>query len=130
MAKSSRSSRIQKQSQSAKHSKHESTVRNSRTTVSGPARPDTSGNGDVSADDAAATQDVALAIPFNPNKAAEYDPDATPAPPKGASVTSRDPIAGASTVAIVAADGCDGKALTETAERLTDAADPKAVQSG
>src|SRR5678816_1825688 len=47
---------------------------------------------------AAATQDVAAAFPFNPNKAAEYDPDAALAPPEGASVKPADPIVGASTV--------------------------------
>ena len=97
MAKSSRSSKIQKQSRSAAHSK-KSTVRNSRTTVSGPARPDTFGNGDVAAEKAAAAQDLASTFPFNPNKAAEYDPEAALSPPKGASVRPRDPIAGASTV--------------------------------
>ena len=35
---------------------------------------------------------------FNPNKAAEYDPDAALAPPEGTSVKPADPIVGASTV--------------------------------
>jgi hypothetical protein len=73
-------------------------VRNSRTTVSGPAEPDASGSGDVTAEQAAATQAVSSAFTFNPNKAAEYDPDAALAPPEGASVKPSDPIAGASTV--------------------------------
>jgi hypothetical protein len=46
---------------------------------------DTSGAGDIVAEKAAGTQDVASAFPFNPNKAAEYDPDATLAPPERAS---------------------------------------------
>ena len=41
---------------------------------------------------------MASAFPFNPIKAAEYDPDAMLAPPEGASVKPADPIAGASTV--------------------------------
>src|SRR6187399_1240985 len=98
MAKSSRPSSGSRQSKTSKGSKDQSTVRNSRTTVSGPAEPDASGRGDVAAEKAAATQDVASAFTFNPNKAAEYDPAAALAPPEGASVKPSDPIAGASTV--------------------------------
>src|SRR5512134_1732329 len=87
-----------KSSRSAKTDRKKSTVRNSRTTVSGPAEPDASGTGDVVAEKAAGTQDVASAFPFNPNKAAEYDPDAALAPPEGESVKPADPIVGASTV--------------------------------
>ena len=87
-----------KSSRPAKTAKDRSTVRNSRPTVSGPAEPDTSGPGDILAEKAAGTQDVASAFPFNPNKAAEYDPDAALAPPEGASVKPADPIVGASTV--------------------------------
>ena len=97
MAKSSRPSKNKKPTRSAQNPKDESPVRNSRTTVSGPAKP-ASGHGDVAAEKAAATQDVAAAFPFNPIKAAEYDPDAMLAPPEGASVKPADPIAGASTV--------------------------------
>src|SRR6187397_564964 len=95
MAKSSRSSK------SAKTAKLKSAVRNSRTTASGPAEPDGSGAGDIAAEKAAGTQDVASAFAFNPNKAAEYDPEAALAPPKGASVKPADPIVGASTVSEV-----------------------------
>ncbi len=99
MAKSSRPPNGSKQSKSSKGSKNDnSTIRNSRTTVGGPAAPDASGRGDVTAEKAAATQDVASAFTFNPNKAAEYDPSAALAPPEGASVKASDPIAGASTV--------------------------------
>jgi catalase len=87
-----------KSSRPAKTAKDKSTVRNSRATVSGPAEPDASGPGDILAEKAAGTQDVASAFPFNPNKAAEYDPDAALAPPEGASVKPADPIVGASTV--------------------------------
>jgi catalase len=87
-----------KSSRSSKASKKQSTVRNSRTTVSGPADPDASGAGDVAAEKAAATQDVASAFAFNANKTAEYDPTAAIAPPEGASIKPDDPIAGASTV--------------------------------
>jgi catalase len=90
-----------KSSRPAKTAKHKSTERNSRTTVSGPAEPDASGAGDIVAAKAAGTQDVASAFPFNPNKAAEYDPDAALAPPEGASVKPADPIVGASTVSEV-----------------------------
>ena len=87
-----------KSSRPAKTVRNKSTVRNSRTTASGPARPDASGTGDIVAEKAAGTQDVASAFPFNPTKAAEYDPDAVLAPPEGASVKPADPIVGASTV--------------------------------
>ena len=66
--------------------------------MSGPARPDASGAGDIAAEKAAGTHDLASAFPFNPNKAAEYNPDAALAPPEGASVEPADPIVGASTV--------------------------------
>jgi len=87
-----------KSSRPTKTAKDKSTVRNSRTTVSGPAEPDASGAGDIVAEKAAGTQDVASAFPFNPNKAAEYNPKAALAPPQGASVKPADPIVGASTV--------------------------------
>src|SRR4029453_3157471 len=90
-----------KSSRSSKTTKKHSTVRNSRTTVSGPADPDASGAGDLAAEKAAAAQDVASAFAFNPNKRAEYDPKAALAPPEGASVRPADPIAGASTVSEV-----------------------------
>ena len=85
----------------AKASPERRTARNSRATVSGPAQPDTSGIGDILADKAAGTQDLASVFPFNPNKAAEYDSDAALAPPEGASAKPADPIAGASTVSEV-----------------------------
>src|SRR6476619_4341934 len=91
MAKPSRAAKTTK-------NKNKSKLRNSRTTVSGPAEPDASGPGDILAEKAAGTQDVASAFPFNPNKAAEYDPDAAVAPSEGASVKPADPIVGASTV--------------------------------
>ena len=75
-----------------------STVRNSRATVSGPAASDGSGTGDVAAEKAAATQDVASAFGFNRLKSAEYDPAAALTPPVGSSVKPADPIVGASTV--------------------------------
>jgi catalase len=87
-----------KSSQPSKTAKHKGTARNSRSTVSGPADPDSSRVGDILAEKAAGTQDLASACPFNPNKAAEYDPEAALAPPEGASVKPADPIVGASTV--------------------------------
>ena len=83
MAKSPRPSKDPRHSRSVQNPKNQSAVRNSRTTVSGPAEPEASGSGDVAAEKAAATQDLASAFAFNPNKAAEYDPGAALAPPKG-----------------------------------------------
>ncbi|MEO5821623.1 MAG: catalase, partial [Vicinamibacteraceae bacterium] len=73
-------------------------ARNSRTTVSGPARPSGAVPADAAAEKMAAGAEVAAAFPFNPNKASEYDPQAFLAPPAGATVKPTDPIAGASTV--------------------------------
>ena len=73
-------------------------MRNSRATVSGPAKPDSTPVADLLAEKLSGTQDLASAFPFNPNKPAEYDPDAAIAPPEGASVKPADPIVGASTV--------------------------------
>src|SRR5687767_4768712 len=87
-----------KSSRPPKTAKNKSTVRNSRTTVSGPTEPDASGTGDIVAEKAAGTQDLASAFRFNPNKSAEYDPDTALTPPVGASVKPVDPIVGASTV--------------------------------
>jgi hypothetical protein len=98
MAKSARSSNSSRHPKTAKGTRGRSTTRNSRTTVSGPAKPDASGGGDPAAEKATATQDVSAAFTFNPNKAAEYDPAAALSPPEGASVKPSDPIAGASTV--------------------------------
>jgi len=93
MAKSSKST-----PRSKKAGNDKNTQRNSRTTVSGAAEPDAAQRGDVVAEKAAATQDLASAFAFNPNKAAEYDPAAALSPPEGAYVKPADPIAGASTV--------------------------------
>src|SRR5262245_40557589 len=101
MAKSSRSSQSRAKAKPAPNTAVKNTVRNSRTTVSGPATPDASGQGDVVAEKAAATHDLASTLPFNPNKAAEYDPDAAVDPPEGVSVKPADPIVGASTVSEV-----------------------------
>jgi hypothetical protein len=65
-----------KSSRLSKTPKTKGTVRNSRATVSGPTEPDASGAGDIVAEKAAGAQDVASAFAFNPNKAAEYDPEA------------------------------------------------------
>jgi catalase len=83
---------------STKPSKKQSWVRSGRASVGGPTAPDDSGDSDVLAEKAAGTQDVASAFPFNPNKPAEYDPDAALALPEGVFVKPSDPIVGASTV--------------------------------
>jgi catalase len=90
-----------KSSRSPKRAAKQSTLRNSRTTVGGPAEPDGSAAADLAAEKAAAGQELAAAFAFNTNKAAEYDPKAAVAPPEGPSVTPSDPIAGASTVSEV-----------------------------
>jgi len=72
-------------------------LRNSRTTVSGPAAPDGATAGDPLAEKAAGTDDLARSFRFNANKASEYDPAAALAPPVGASAKPDDPIVGAST---------------------------------
>jgi hypothetical protein len=51
-----------KSSRPAKTAKNKSTVRNSRTTVSGPAEPDASGGGDIVGEKAAGTQDAAHGV--------------------------------------------------------------------
>jgi catalase len=89
---------MSKSSPRAKTASSKSTARTSRTTVSGPNKPAAPATGDIVAEKAAATRDLASAFPFNPNKASEYDPDAALAPPEGASVKPADPIVGASTV--------------------------------
>ena len=66
--------------------------------MSGPAEPDASGAGDIVAEKAAGTQDLASAFPFNPNKAAEYDPDAALAPPRARPSSPPIRLSGASTV--------------------------------
>ena len=71
---------------------------NSRTTVSGPARPAPleDSRDDLTAK-SAGTQELASRVPFNANKRLEYgEPDA--APPTGVSEKADDPIVGSSTV--------------------------------
>jgi catalase len=53
---------------------------------------------DALAEKTAATQDLASAFPFNPNKASEYVPTAFTGPVAGATVKPTDPIVGSSTV--------------------------------
>jgi catalase len=98
MAKTPPPPQASKRARPSTTQKASSTARNARATVSGPAHPDATGSGDVVAEKAAATQELASAFPFNANKAAEYDPEAALAPPAGASVKPADPLAGASTV--------------------------------
>jgi catalase len=72
---------------------------NSRSTVSGPAEPSASETSDdVQTAKAASTQALSSSIPYNVNKALEYDPKASLAPEAGVHVKPADPIAGASTV--------------------------------
>ena len=57
----------------SKH-RHRRDVRGSRPTVGGPAQPEAPSSDDALAEKAAGTGDLASALPFNPNKRAEYDP--------------------------------------------------------
>src|SRR6187402_1367529 len=72
---------------------------NSRATVSGPAEPQplVDSSDDLTAK-MAATQQLAAALPFNANKALEYDPEAAIRPEPGVSIEPTDPIVGSSTV--------------------------------
>jgi catalase len=72
---------------------------NSRATVSGPAdpKPLVDSSDDLTAK-MAATQQLAAALPFNANKALEYDPEAAIRPEPGVSIEPADPIVGSSTV--------------------------------
>ncbi len=72
---------------------------NSRATVSGPAAEPRLGasNDDLTAK-LAGTHELSASIPFNANKAAEYDPAPGQLPPAGVSVEPGDPIVGSSTV--------------------------------
>src|SRR5687767_890611 len=72
---------------------------NSRATVSGPAEPKpfVDASDDLTAK-MAATQQLAAALPFNANKALEYDPEAAIRPQPGVSIEPADPIVGSSTV--------------------------------
>ncbi|MDO8630008.1 MAG: catalase, partial [Phycisphaerales bacterium] len=72
---------------------------NSRATVSGPAEPKplVDSSDDLTAK-MAATQQLAAALPFNPNKALEYDPETAIRPEPGLSIEPSDPIVGSSTV--------------------------------
>ena len=72
--------------------------RNSRATVSGPAAPDAGNGADDLSAKFAGTQDLASAMPFNPNKPLEYDPAAALEPRPGPTVTPADPIVGSSTI--------------------------------
>ena len=70
----------------------------SRPTTSGPARPEPPLPGDLPAEKMAGTEHLAASMPFNANKAAEYDPEAALDPPRGEAHTASDPVVGASTV--------------------------------
>jgi catalase len=76
----------------------ERNARNGRATVSGPAVPAGAVPAEAAAEKMAATAELAAAFPFNPNTAAEYEPQAFAAPVAGATVKPTDPIAGSSTV--------------------------------
>ena len=72
---------------------------NSRATVSGPAdpKPLVDSSDDLTAK-MAATQQLAAALPFNANKALDYDAEAAIRPERGVSIEPTDPIVGSSTV--------------------------------
>jgi catalase len=80
------------------------TKRNSRSTVSGPAKPvSPRPSGDVLPSDAlaakfAGTEELSAGLPYNANKPSEYDPAKAVAPPAGQFAVPPDPIVTASTV--------------------------------
>jgi catalase len=96
MAKSAR------RSAKSKSARPKPSQRNSRATVSGPARPDAPPPSSSSTDDLSAkyagTQQLASAMAFNTNKPNEYDPDKAVAPERGPFAVPRDPIVGSSTI--------------------------------
>jgi catalase len=74
-------------------------VRNSRATVSGPAKVGGSDSSpDPLVDKSAGTQHLASALPHNPITAAEFAPAAHQEPPEGPCIEAADPIVGSSTV--------------------------------
>ncbi len=70
----------------------------SRNTASGPSHPSPAPPGDVLAEKAAATEELAASIPFNSNKPGEIGRENAVSPPTGFSVESSDPMVGSSTV--------------------------------
>jgi catalase len=72
--------------------------RNSRATVSGPAKGGASASADALEQKTTGTQALSAAMPFNANKKLEYDPKASVAPRPGQTADAADPIVGASTV--------------------------------
>jgi catalase len=79
--------------------KSASTKRAGRTTIGGPARPDTSASlADDLAAKATGTHELASRIVYNTRKSLEYDPAAAIAPAAGDVVVPDDPLVGASTV--------------------------------
>ena len=70
----------------------------SRPTSGGPAAPAPPTPGDPLAEKAAGTQALSAACRSTPARAAEYDPDAALAPPRGEPTKAPDPMVGASTV--------------------------------
>jgi catalase len=81
-----------------KKSSTQSTKRNSRATVSGPAQGDGSGSADALAAKMADTQKLAASFDFNAIKPAEFDPASRTSPPVGPSASARNPLVGSSTV--------------------------------
>ena len=87
-----------KQPSPGRSKKKGSETSRSRPTAGGPAAPAPPTPGDPLAEKVAGTQGLAASCPFNPLKAAEYDPDAAVAPPRGESRKAPDPLVGSSTV--------------------------------
>jgi catalase len=69
-----------------------------RSTSSRPSKPMPDTGGDPQAEQAAHTQDLVAAIPFNANKASEYAPADATRPPRGQTADPATPDVGASTL--------------------------------
>jgi len=94
-----------------------------RNTDSGPAKVGPSGDGDAAARRAAETGDVAAAMPFNANKAAEHGMDNGQHPPAGTSVAPPSRLPTASTLSESNASAKTGGVAPEGSNPTTTALD-------
>ena len=80
----------------------------SRNTASAPSRPAAAPPPDELAEKAAATQELAAAVAYNPNKPTEFGRDNAVAPTEGFSVKPPSPLVGSSSVTEATASGKTG----------------------
>jgi len=100
-----------------------------RNTDSGPANPGLAPD-DLLSQRAAQTGDLAAAMPFNPNKAAEHGFSSGASAPEGAHVTVPSGLPGASTLSEANASAKAGTAAAEGASPTTASLDRVRVDSG